>query len=383
MTRILFEESIPQGTAYFSALGEASPFHGPSLDAKALHGTDYLAVRSTTKVNEALLSGAGQLKLVTTATAGTNHLDKTALEQAGVPWRSAGGCNAVAVAEYVVSVLMNAHRQGKLDLSRITVGVVGAGHVGSALAERLHALNIAHVLCDPPLEAAGDSRHFTGMDTIMTCDVITLHVPFVKDGPHPTVDLLNAERISGLRAGQLLINACRGEVIDEPALLTRLQQPEAPLVVLDVFSNEPEINQALLPYLWFATPHIAGHSVEGKLRGTQMAYEHVCEAMGVTPELTMEDFLTAPEARHFDVPDATAEALDWDTLSDLILSVYDVSKDDGLFRRDTGKEGFLNLRKHYPARRECSAGFLRLAAPVSEGITEQLSGLGFQFNFVR
>lgn len=383
MTRIFFEESIPRGEAYFSTLGDATSFNGPSLTAEQLTHVDYLAVRSTTAVNEALLAKADKLKLVTTATAGTNHMDKSALDAVGIPWRSAGGCNAVAVAEYVVSVLMNAYRSKQLNLSRITVGIVGAGHVGTALAERLHALNIAYKLCDPPLQQAGDHRHFVSMDEILECDVITLHVPFVKAGEHATGHLLDAGRIAGLTSAQLLINACRGEVVDEAALLQRLQQPEPPTVVLDVFFSEPEINQALLPFLWLATPHIAGHSVEGKLRGTQMAYEHVCEAMDVSPSLTMDGFLAVPEAMPFTPKDRTAEALDWDSLSELLLSIYDVSNDDRLFRQDTSKSGFLHMRKHYPVRRECGSHFLRIPAPVSEGIVEQLSGLGFQFNFVR
>jgi len=383
MTRIFFEESIPQGEAYFSTLGDATSFNGPSLAPEQLGNVDYLAVRSTTAVTPSLLAKADKLKLVTTATAGTNHMDKSALDAAGIAWRSAGGCNAVAVAEYVVSVLMSAYQDKQLNLSRITVGIVGAGHVGTALAERLHALNIAYKLCDPPLQQAGDHRHFVAMDEIMACDVITLHVPFVKAGEHATGHLLDAKRIAALKPNQLLINACRGEVVDEAVLLHRLGQPDAPTVVLDVFFSEPEINQALLPLVWLTTPHIAGHSVEGKLRGTQMAYEHVCEAMNVSSSLSMDNFLAVPEAMPFAPSDRTAEALDWDSLATLLLSIYDIRKDDQLFRQDTSRDGFLHMRKHYPVRRECGSHFLRIPAPVSEGIVEQLSGLGFQFNFVR
>lgn len=377
MSTIYFEESIPQGEAYFSTLSEAVSFNGPALKSNMLTSADYLVVRSTTPVTAELLSEATNLQLVTTATAGTNHLNKTALADKSIPWISAGGCNAVSVAEYVISVLFNAYQQKGLDLSRITVGIVGAGHVGTALSERLSALNIAFKLCDPPLEQSGDTRHFVTMDDILACDVISLHVPFIKDGEHATDKLLDATRLQQLSGEQLLINACRGEVVDEQALLSRLEQPQAPTVVLDVFWQEPAINQALLEYVWIATPHIAGHSVEGKLRGTQITYEQVCEAMGKAPSLTLDDFLEQPPAQRF-IPDTpTAEALDWDSLSTLFLSVYDVMRDDALFRADTSEAGFLALRKHYPARRECSAYVLRLAAPVSEGITRQLSGLGF------
>lgn len=382
MTRILFEESIPQGEAYFSQLGDASSFHGPALSAGDLKGVDYLAVRSTTKVDSELLAQASELKLVTTATAGTNHLDRRALSNKGIPWRSAGGCNAVAVAEYVISVLMLAHRAGKVDLSRITVGVVGAGHVGTVLTEKLRALDIAFKLCDPPLQEQGDSRYFVEMDDIMTCDVITLHVPYVQDGPHATEHLIDRHRLAEMKASQLLINACRGEVIDEQALLLRLTAANAPTVVLDVYWQEPQINQALLPLVWLATPHIAGHTVEGKLRGTQMAYEHICEVAGKPVQLSLDDFLSQPPARRFAPSGATAEAMDWDALSNLLLGVYDIAKDDALFRRDTTKAGFLALRKNYPERRENAAHVLRLASPVSAGITRQLSELGFTLELI-
>ncbi|MBU2979746.1 4-phosphoerythronate dehydrogenase [Alteromonas sp. C1M14] len=382
MTCIYYEESIPNGDAYFSSLGTAIPFQGASLQPEQLKNVDYLAVRSTTTVDATLLSHANKLKLVTTATAGTNHMDLSVLASLNIPWSSAGGCNAVSVAEYVISVLMNGYRQKELDLDRITVGIVGAGHVGTALSHRLQALNIAYKLCDPPLQEQGDSRHFVSMDEILTCDVVTLHVPFVKSGPHATGHLIDKAALATLTGKQILINACRGEVIDQDALLDCLMAKQGPTTVLDVFANEPQINQALLPHLWMATPHIAGHSIEGKLRGTQMAYEHICYTMNCPVKLSMEDFLPQPPAARFAPEKPSAEGLDWDTLSTLLLGGYDISKDNTLFQADTSKSGFLAMRKHYPQRRECSAYVLRMVAPISEGITSQLSGLGFTLELI-
>lgn len=382
MTCIYYEESIPYGDAYFSTLGTAIPFQGSRLQPEQLQHADYLAVRSTTCVDANLLAHAHQLKLVTTATAGTNHLDKRALTSRHIPFTSAGGCNAVSVAEYVISVLMNAHLQQRLDLSRITVGIVGAGHVGTALSHRLQALNISYKLCDPPLQEKGDHRHFVGLSDILTCDVITLHVPYVNEGPNKTVNLIDEHALAGMSDKQILINACRGEVIDQAALLACLSKNHGPTTVLDVFANEPQVNQALLPHLWLATPHIAGHSVEGKLRGTQMAYEHICHAVGKPVALSMEDFLAQPPAARFTPDKPTVDGLDWDTLCSLLLGVYDITQDDALFRRDTSTQGFLSMRKNYPQRRECSAYVLRMAAPVSEGITGQLSRLGFTLEII-
>ena len=158
--KILFEDTIPLGHEYFSGLGDVSRYAWQTLTPEDIKHTDILAVRSTTKVNEALLSQASQLQFVTTATSGTNHIDKNWLDSQGISWNSAGGCNAIAVAEYVLSALLLADQAGKIDINAITVGIVGAGHVGTALAKRLSVLNIQYKLCDPPLSASGDTRKF-------------------------------------------------------------------------------------------------------------------------------------------------------------------------------------------------------------------------------
>ncbi|QJR82227.1 4-phosphoerythronate dehydrogenase [Alteromonas pelagimontana] len=376
--KLYFEDTIPRGAEYFSTLGEAVAFNWQDVGADDLVNADYLAVRSTTKVDEALLHKASSLRYVATATAGTNHLDTAYLAQHNIKWNSAGGSNAAAVAEYVISALLTAHEQEKLDLSRITVGVVGAGYVGTALAHYLQALNIAYLLCDPPLENTDDPRHFVNMDRILECEVITLHVPFIQDGEFATVNLMSEQRLEALQGHQLLINACRGEVIDEPALIARLHKPNPPSVVLDVYYNEPNISSTLLEKIWLATPHIAGHSVEGKLRGTQLVYEQFCDQMDKFPQLAMEDFLDTPEPVDFTPEDPSVEALSWAELRQLLISIYDIQDDDRFFRQAMAKSNqFAAIRKSYRVRREYAAYTLRLSGMVSNGIIRQLTGLGF------
>ncbi|QPG06681.1 4-phosphoerythronate dehydrogenase [Salinimonas marina] len=375
---ILYESSIPHGGEYFSALGQARSFETGALSPADLANVEYLAVRSTTVVNAALLQEAKQLKMVATATAGTNHLDIPYLESANIAWRDAGGCNAIAVAEYVVSILLKASVEDKIQLDRITVGIVGAGHVGTTLSRLLEALNISYVLNDPPREEAGDSRNFVALEEIMACDVISLHIPFTREGAHPTAGLIGARQLAGLSAHQLFINACRGEVVDEQALAQRLQQKPAPTAVLDVFMNEPAIDTRLLDFLWFATGHIAGHSIEGKLRGTQLVYEAFCEAAAQPVALQMEDFLAAPMPFDFTPRDPSVEALSFAELAQLLLGIYDIAEDDRLFRQMMAESNqFTAFRKGYRVRREYNAYTLRLSGVVSEGILRQLTGLGF------
>ncbi|WP_218355342.1 4-phosphoerythronate dehydrogenase [Alteromonas lipotrueiana] len=375
---ILYESSIPNGADYFTSLGNAKSFDTGALQPGDLTDCDYLAVRSTTPVTASLLAQAKQLKMVGTATAGINHIDTDYLDNQGINWSSAGGCNAIAVAEYVVSILLKAYQSNKIQPDRITVGIIGAGHVGTALSRLLQSLNISYVLNDPPRQEAGDNRSFVSLEEALSCEVISLHIPYIKDGKYPTANLIHAEHLASLLPHQLFINACRGEVVDEAALKARLQKDNAPTAVLDVFWHEPDIDTDLLNSLWFATGHIAGHSIEGKLRGTQLIYEAFCQARKQPTLLQMDDFLAMPMPIDFMPRDPSVEALSYNELTQLLLSIYDIAEDDRIFRQIMAESNkFAAYRKAYRVRREFNAYTLRLSGVVSEGILRQLTGLGF------
>ncbi|OJF68533.1 erythronate-4-phosphate dehydrogenase [Alteromonas sp. V450] len=399
--KILLEDTIPFGTDYLSSVGEVETYAWQSLVPEMLRDVDILALRSTTKVIPELLTAANKLKFVTTATAGTNHLDKTHLDSVGIAHSSAAGCNAVAVAEYVLSVLLHAQKAQKVDLYNSTVGIVGAGNVGTALSRILTAIGVKHCLYDPPLQQAlaksGRNQHngqsFVGLAQIAKCDVISLHVPFNKGGEYPTYQMINKAFLEGLTSNQLLINACRGEVIDEAALLSVLQGEQSPTVVLDVFDNEPAINTALFDYVWFVTPHIAGHSVEGKVRGTQMIYEQICDVVGTAPSKVLSDFLekTSPIKAALKSPEASR--LSVDDLIAVFHNVYDVAIDDKVTRNAFASgqnetpethitNTFSTLRKQYRVRRECSAYALHLPKNTSKQIQDTFTKLGFHVSLV-
>ena len=376
--KIFVEDTIPFGEDYFSTLGSVSSYASQTLQPSDLRDCDYLVVRSTTPVTPALLKEARHLKLVTTATAGINHMDINYLNKAGIQWNSAAGCNAVAVAEYVISALLRAALDKRLDWPDVTVGIIGAGNVGTALARHLRELGIRHKLCDPIKQATGDERNFVTMEEALACDVVTLHVPFTRAGPYATEKMIGHNALAGLLPTQLLINACRGEVIDEAALQTCSERSDAPTFILDVFNNEPDIDMHTLQLAWLATPHIAGHSVEGKARGTQMVYEQVCRAMGLTPTLALTDFLATEEPVELCLSSPDAPQLDLSDLSRVWFSVYDIQDDDRHFRQGMAESNqFTSLRKHYRIRRECSAYTLLFPHELSAGIRRQLNGLGF------
>ena len=376
--KIRYENSLPLAAEYFGTIGAASGYDVGTLTPEQLVDVDVLAVRSTTRVTPELLACANRLTLVGTATAGINHLDTRYLDAQGIYWMSAAGCNAQAVAEYVLSVLCNAHLAGITDLKRARVGIVGAGHVGSALSRLLDTLGIDYVLFDPPLAEQGDERIFTDWQTILNCDVITLHVPFVPEGDYPTDKMIDAEVLNHLSAAQLLINACRGEVIDEVALMQRLMAGNGPTVVLDVFANEPDIDADLLQYLWLATPHIAGHTLEGKYSGTQMVYEAICDLAGQTPEKSLDDFLPERPNLHVDLELCSDQGDNLAPAIALVLSVYDVTEDNNNFRQGlAGPTSFTAMRKQYRVRRELAGHQVEFSRQPDSAIATQLAKLGF------
>jgi erythronate-4-phosphate dehydrogenase len=154
-----------------------------------------------------------------------------------------------------------------------TVGVIGYGHVGADVAALFEALGARCLVNDPPRAALFGDREYVSLQQALRADVVTLHTPLTDSGPHSTRHLIKAEQLARLRAGAVLINAARGGVIDETALLDTLAARDDLRVALDCWCNEPAIDLRLLERVAIATPHIAGHTAQAKQRGTQALYE--------------------------------------------------------------------------------------------------------------
>lgn len=351
--KILIDENMPYAEQLFSQLGEVVLKSGRTLTADDLIDVDALMIRSVTKVNADLISKANRLKFVGTATAGMDHVDQGLLKERGIFFTAAPGCNKVGVAEYVFSVMMVLAQQHGFSVFDKTVGIIGAGQVGSYLQHCLEGIGIKVLINDPPKQQAGDSRQFTPLDELLAeADIITLHTPITRDGEYPTHHLIGESVLNKLRGDQILINAARGPVVDNAALKARLLRNDGFIAALDVFEFEPEVDMELLPLLAFATPHVAGYGLEGKARGTTMIFNSYCEFLDNELRAHASDLLpTAP------VPKLVLDR-DWDeaTLHNITQLVYDVRKDDALFRREISQPGSFDLmRKNYWDRREYSA----------------------------
>ena len=350
--KILVDENMPYARELFSRLGEVRAVPGRAIPTDALTDADALMVRSVTKVNEALL-GDKAIKFVGTATAGTDHVDQSWLTQAGIGFSAAPGCNAIAVVEYVFSALLMLAERDGFALADRTVGIVGVGNVGGRLQKRLEALGIKTLLCDPPRADNGDEGDFRSLDELVAeADVITFHTPLYKEGQYKSLHLADEALIRRLKPGTILINACRGPVVDNAALLKCLEEGQNLSVVLDVWEPEPDLNLALLDKVDLGTSHIAGYTLEGKARGTTQVFEAYSQFIGQPQEVALSTLLPAPEFGRISLHGP----LDQPTLKRLAHLVYDVRRDDAPLRKVAGIPGeFDKLRKNYLERREWSS----------------------------
>ncbi len=367
---IYIDENIPYAEAFFTDLGNLHFFPGRTVTAEQLEDADVLLVRSITQVNEQLLSLNSSLKFVGTATIGTDHIDQSYLKKRGIKFSSAPGCNKISVAEYILSSLLVLAEKQQFKLTDKTLAIVGAGNTGSAVWQRLNALGLNCKLYDPPLQNAGDKRDFCTFDEVLKADIISLHVPKTAHGAYPTVHMFDEQVLKQLTAKQILLNASRGEVIDNKALLKLAQQGLHPTLVLDVWENEPNIEKQLLPFVEIATPHIAGYSLDGKVRGTEMLYQALSALLDIEAKHRLKEFVALPAINKISI----SQSMDQTLLKSLMHLIFDVRRDDALFRQMIDQvDGFDTMRKTYQERRELST--LTVYSSVKQNTL--LQSLGF------
>ena len=378
---IVADENIPLLDSFFGDIGEIRRLSGRSMSNEDVRDADILLVRSVTRVNRELLEGS-RVRFVGTSTIGTDHVDLDWLEEAGIRFSAAPGCNANSVAEYVLSVLsLHAERRGLADWSQLSVGIVGVGNVGGELARKLDRLGFDVRLCDPPrADREEDNQEFVSLEDAMKCDVVTLHTPLTREGNHPSLHMIGQPELEALRANQLLINSGRGEVIDSTALLARLEQGGAPTVVLDVWEQEPRIHPELVDRVWLATPHIAGYSLEGKVQGTEMIYQALSQFLGLPVRKKAGQFLPEPALSKISF---TSSAEEEDAIRIALRACYDPRRDDARLRNamagsvEDRVAAFDRLRRDYPVRRECSSLKVQLKG-TSKSLQDSFRAIGFK-----
>jgi len=371
---------MPFAEQAFGSLGETRVLEGRHISADDVRDVELLAIRSTTRVNRALLEGS-RVRFVGTATIGTDHLDIPYLEQAGIAWCFAAGCNANSVSEYVTAALLHLGQRHGFTLEGLTIGVVGIGNVGRRVVQKVQALGLRVLMNDPPRERLGDGGPYVPLETILAqADIVTVHVPLNKTGIDRTWHLADAAFFARMKPGSIFIDAARGAVVETDALLQALAYGHIRSAVLDTWEGEPAYRRDIMDRVDLATPHIAGHSFEGKVMGTVLVYREACRFLGVPASWSHEPLM--PPAS---VPVLTVEAAgrpDEAVLHEVVRQVYDIAADDRRFRETAVADDaqraahFDRLRKDYPERREFN--YTRVTAKGGgASLGAKLVGLGF------
>ncbi|MCI0400034.1 MAG: 4-phosphoerythronate dehydrogenase [Gammaproteobacteria bacterium] len=377
--KIVADSQIPLARGAFSTMGDVLLVPGREISPDLVSDADVLLVRSVTPVNGDLLAKS-HVRFVGSAASGIEHVDVGYLQGRGIGFASAVGGNANAVAEYVLSAIFAVLDQQASTLSGKTVGIVGCGRVGSGLLAKLRALGVPCLINDPPLKEKTGDGQYVDLNAVLSADIITLHVPLTCDGTYPTFHLVDEGFLGRLKPHAILINTSRGDVVNEEALKKALRRKGKPTIVLDVWQHEPRIDADLLINIDIGTPHIAGYSVDGKIRATEMIYEATCRFFNETPLWAASKDLSkaAMNVLHF-----SDSATDNEICQMAVLASYDARGDAAALKQmlrlpqDRRAAYFDALRDEYSLRREFGATVIHL--PNSKRtLARRLNGVGFR-----
>lgn len=352
--KIVADENIVAVAELYRQHGELQLLPGRAIGPAAVKDADVLLVRSITRVDRALLAGS-RVRFVATATSGTDHLDLPWLAEQGIAVAEAAGSNANAVVEYVLSALAELHLRG-IAMQGRQAAIVGFGQVGSRLYAALQILGLDVRVCDPLVEADLRQRglpapvRFCTVEQALQASLISLHTPLTRTGMHATWHLLERSRLAGLRPGSILINAARGPVVCNQALLARLLMKAELHCVLDVWENEPRISMPLLQAVTLGTPHVAGYSVEAKSNASERNYQDFLRFFGLSD--TGRSVRTQSARTRLAVDLASATSLQ-DALALCLRAALPVAQIDAQLRKQESDAGVFDaIRQRMSARRE-------------------------------
>lgn len=306
----------------------------------ALPSHEILFCRSTLKVTPLLLAGSN-IRSVATASSGVDHIDVEYLKENGIQLFDAKGCNARSVADYVVATLAFLSKNNQI--MGYKAGIVGLGEVGSRVEKRLKAAGF-NVLCYDPLKAISNDHYpYCALEELTTCDLLCIHANLHDTPPYPSLNLIDTKFLSKLKPGTIIINAARGGIIDEKALLATQKQLT---YCTDVYLNEPNIEPAIVNFSTLCTPHIAGHSIEAK----SSAIIKICQQLHEHYGLKFKDsMLNSPSSA------SSGLSSDREHWEDAILDLYSPFIDTQILKQAPDKaQSFLVQRKAHQFRHDFS-----------------------------
>lgn len=350
--KVVVDDKIPYiREALANMVDEVIYAPGKDFTPQLVKDADALIIRTRTRCNRELLEGS-RVRFIATATIGFDHIDTEYCRQAGITWQNAPGCNSASVAQYLQSSLLLLQQEKNFRLAGKTLGVIGVGNVGSKVAQIGRELGMKVLLNDPPREEREGSQDFYPLEQLIEeCDILTFHVPLVREGKYPTYHLVNREVLARLKPRVIIVNTSRGEIIETQALLDALSEDRIADAIIDVWENEPDINLELLNKVFIGTPHIAGYSADGKANATRMALDALCRFFHIDAHYTIEP------------PRPLQPVIQAHNETEACLQMYDPRHDCQALRAHP--ELFEKLRGDYPLRREKKAYQVEISPQTS------------------
>ena len=351
---------------------ELVSIQGTQIVPADLKDANALLTRTVTRVDSNLLQDS-PIAFVGTASAGTDHIDTRYLSERGIKLANAAGCNAGAVADYVLDAIYQCQRLESL-ISGATVGLVGYGAVGRHLAARLSMLGGKIKVYDPYVKSTEAGVTLCALPEVLGCSIVSLHAALHKDQPHPSAQMIDNTAVSYISPDALFINAGRGGLVTEEAL--HRMADKGVMLVLDTWPEEPSVSQELLSRATFATPHIAGYTRTAKSNATDFLIEPLVRALSLDyPFNTLE----SEDTRQVMV-DLSRQS-DSHGLMDVMKVISRLAQDDDQFRKSWEKsqtpDNFETQRTQYRLRDQYGALKLE-AANASTELQRLLSAAGFR-----
>lgn len=339
--KIVADKNIPFLEGVFEPYADIVYIVGQEIKNEDIRDADVLIVRTRTKCNEKLLKGT-KVKMIATATIGRDHIDSEYCRLNAINVYNAEGCNAGGVCQYVFSAMYGVAARKGIKLDGATLGIIGVGHVGGLVEKLARYIGLNVLLCDPPRAAVEGPEGFCSLEYLLAnSQIVTMHTPLDET----TARMADEEFFKLMQPGSIFINASRGEVVDENALIEAM--PKLGAVIIDTWSNEPDINEELLDMVDVGTPHIAGYTYKGKQNGTAYVIRAVAKYFGIE---ALYDYTPQDDPNEHAPVCLNLSGKTQGEMAALFQYNYPIFTDDFRFRMESNN--FEKMRSEYQYRRD-------------------------------
>ncbi|MBP7506280.1 MAG: 4-phosphoerythronate dehydrogenase [Prolixibacteraceae bacterium] len=371
--KVIIDDKIPYIKGALEPFAEVLYLPGKETTPGIVKDADAIITRTRTICNEKLLAGS-KVSMIATATIGFDHIDTDYCKESGIEWTNAPGCNSWSVAQYIMAALYTLASEKKFSLVDKTIGIVGAGNVGSKVEKLCRIIGMRVLVNDPPRERKEGGNNFVDIETIKReSDLITFHTPLTFEGEDKTFHILNDSFLKRCKDNVYIINAARGEISDTQSIIDGLKSGKINEIIFDCWEKEPDINRELLNKAFISTPHIAGYSRDGKANGTSMSIQAISRKFNLGIDNWKCPGVETPEDTIIYI-DGSGKSTQ-EIIGFAILKTYPILEDSE--RLKNSPETFEKQRGDYPVRREFPV-YKCVLSNCGSKISDILKDLGFQ-----